>query len=35
MCEPGKYRQISEVVGKEAKGKGRLEIMEMAAVTVE
>jgi len=32
ICEPGMYRQIGEVVGKEAKGKGRVEVLDMAVV---
>lgn len=30
ICEPGMYKQISDLVGKEGKGRGRVEVVEMA-----
>ncbi|KAK6524676.1 hypothetical protein TWF281_011577 [Arthrobotrys megalospora] len=33
ICEPGVYRQISDLVGKEAKGRGRVEVLDTAVVT--
>ncbi|KAF3283677.1 hypothetical protein TWF970_000853 [Orbilia oligospora] len=30
ICDPGVYRQISDLVGKEAKGRGRIEVLDTA-----
>ncbi|KAF3925359.1 hypothetical protein ABW20_dc0109986 [Dactylellina cionopaga] len=35
ICEPGMYRQISDLVGKEAKGRGRVEVLDTAVVANE
>ncbi|EPS45441.1 hypothetical protein H072_612 [Dactylellina haptotyla CBS 200.50] len=32
ICEPGMYRQISDLVGKEAKGRGRVDVLDTAVV---
>ncbi|KAK6352861.1 hypothetical protein TWF696_004861 [Orbilia brochopaga] len=32
ICEPGMYRQINDMVGKEAKGRGRVEVLDTAVV---
>ncbi|KAF3922855.1 hypothetical protein AA313_de0201829 [Arthrobotrys entomopaga] len=32
ICEPGMYRQIGDLVGKEAKGRGRVEVLDTAVV---
>ncbi|KAF3940661.1 hypothetical protein ABW19_dt0205182 [Dactylella cylindrospora] len=32
ICEPGMYRQISDLVGKEARGRGRVEVLDTAVV---
>ena len=35
VCEPGKYRDIGDLIGKETKGKGRVEVLETAVVNGE
>jgi len=35
MCEPGRYRDIGDLIAKETKGKGRVEVLETAVVTGE
>ncbi|KAJ6263719.1 Ribosome maturation protein SBDS [Drechslerella dactyloides] len=32
ICEPGMYRQINDMVGKEAKGRGRVEVLDTAVI---
>ncbi|KAF3908031.1 hypothetical protein ABW21_db0201938 [Orbilia brochopaga] len=33
ICEPGMYREINDLVGKEAKGRGRVEVLDTAVIT--